>query len=127
MRPDTAQCSGYGRSVDAKVNGDTVGIHPQQVQVCGLLGDCLVNRHLREFGHGCLERHLPLGSNVLRPRPPCKEFEPAKGAAGQGHSFPAVGDTLLLIPQQIKNVPLGRNAWDVSSHGEQDRHVTCFV
>jgi hypothetical protein len=34
---------------------------------------------------------------------------------------------LLLIPQQIKDVPLGRNVRDVSSHGEQDRHVPGFV
>jgi hypothetical protein len=59
MRPDTAQCSGYGRSVEAKVNGDTVGIHPQQVQVCGLPGDFLVHRHPRELGQGDLKRYLP--------------------------------------------------------------------
>ena len=59
MRLDPAQGSGYGRSVDAKVNGDTVGIHPQQVQVCGLRGDFLVSRRLREFGKGHLEGHPP--------------------------------------------------------------------
>jgi hypothetical protein len=56
-----------------------------------------------------------------------KAVEPAKGAAERGHSFPAAGDTLLLIPQQIKNVLPGRNARDVSSHGEEDRHMTGFV
>jgi hypothetical protein len=37
MRPDTAQCSGYGRSVDAKVNGDTHDATPGKRRMTGTI------------------------------------------------------------------------------------------
>ena len=75
--PDSpVQAPHSGCPVHAQVTCYTIRIHPQLLKAKGLLGDSLINRRHLKIDEGCRERHLPLGSNALRPCPPCQEFEP---------------------------------------------------
>jgi hypothetical protein len=69
-RDSPVQAPHYGCPVHAQMTCYTIRIHPQLRKAKGLLGDSLINRRYLKVGKGDLERHLPLGSNSLRPCPP---------------------------------------------------------